>query len=91
MPGVLPGFGGVAVHDGWAPYWRYQDVRHALCGAHLLRELEAITEEPGRAGRPAWPSCWWTPSWSLTGPARGVPVGSGALPGLGCTPGISGC
>jgi len=31
--GVLPGFGGVAVHDGWAPYWRY-DVTHALCGAH---------------------------------------------------------
>src|SRR5215211_1998886 len=46
--GVLPGFGGVAVHDGWAPYWRYEDVSHALCGAHLLRELEAITEEPGQ-------------------------------------------
>ncbi len=45
--GVLPGFAGVAVHDGWAPYWRY-DVTHALCGAHLLRELEAITEEPGQ-------------------------------------------
>jgi transposase len=45
--GVLPGFGGVAVHDGWSPYWRY-DVTHALCGAHLLRELEAITEEPGQ-------------------------------------------
>jgi transposase len=46
--GVLPGFGGVAVHDGWAPYWRYQDLTHALCGAHLLRELEAINEEPGQ-------------------------------------------
>jgi transposase len=46
--GVLPGFGGVAVHDGWAPYWRYQHVTHALCGAHLLRELEAISEEPGQ-------------------------------------------
>jgi transposase len=42
--GVLPG---VAVHDGWAPYWRY-DVTHALCGAHLLRELEAIGDEPGQ-------------------------------------------
>jgi hypothetical protein len=38
----------VAVHDGWAPYWRFEDVRHALCGAHLLRELEAITDEPGQ-------------------------------------------
>ena len=46
--GVLPRFVGVAVHDGWAPYWRYEDVRHALCGAHLLRELELITEEPGQ-------------------------------------------
>ena len=45
--GVLPGFAGVAVHDGWAPYWRY-DVTHALCGAHLLRELEAVSEEPGQ-------------------------------------------
>src|SRR5215218_9119662 len=45
--GVLGGFGGVAVHDGWAPYWRYE-VTHALCGAHLLRELEAITQEPGQ-------------------------------------------
>jgi hypothetical protein len=45
--GVLPGFVGVAVHDGWAPYWRY-DLTHALCGAHLLRELEAITDEPAQ-------------------------------------------
>jgi transposase len=45
--GVLPSFSGVAVHDGWAPYWRY-DVMHALCGAHLLRELEAITDDPAQ-------------------------------------------
>jgi len=45
---VLPGLGGVAVHDGWAPYWRYQHITHALCGAHLLRELEGIAEEPGQ-------------------------------------------
>jgi transposase len=46
--GVLPGFAGVAVHDGWAPYWRYEAVTHALCGAHLLRELEGIADEPGQ-------------------------------------------
>jgi transposase len=46
--GVLPCFGGVAVHDGWSPYWRYQNAAHALCGAHLLRELEAISDEPGQ-------------------------------------------
>jgi transposase len=43
--GVLPGLTGIAVHDGWSPYWRYQ-VTHALCGAHLLRELEAVGEQP---------------------------------------------
>jgi transposase len=46
--GVLPGFGGLAVHDGWSPYWRYQHLTHALCGAHLLRELEAISDEQGQ-------------------------------------------
>jgi transposase len=46
--GVLPDFTGVAVHDGWSPYWRYQDATHALCGTHLLRELEAIACEPGQ-------------------------------------------
>jgi transposase len=46
--GVLPSLGGVAVHDGWSPYWRYEDLTHGLCGAHLLRELEGITDEPGQ-------------------------------------------
>jgi transposase len=45
--GVLPDFGGVAVHDGWSPYRRYAVV-HALCGAHLLRELDAVAEAPGQ-------------------------------------------
>ena len=46
--GVLPGFAGVAIHDGWAPYWRYEHATHALCGAHLLREFEGIVDEPGQ-------------------------------------------
>jgi hypothetical protein len=46
--GVLPGFAGIAVHDGWSPYWRYEHATHALCGAHLLRELEGIVDEPGQ-------------------------------------------
>jgi len=48
--GVLPGFGGVAVHDCWSPYWRYQGATHALCAAHLLRELERPPSCRGRAG-----------------------------------------
>ena len=39
--GVLPGFVGTAVHDCWAPYWKYLLIIHALCCAHLLRELIA--------------------------------------------------
>jgi len=37
--GVLPRYKGVAVHDAWAPYDTYTDVTHALCNAHVLREL----------------------------------------------------
>lgn len=36
-------FDGVAVHDGWRAYRSY-GVVHALCNAHHLRELTAITE-----------------------------------------------
>ena len=43
--GVLPFFGGIAVHDAWKPYDSYDNVAgHALCGSHLLRELIAVTE-----------------------------------------------
>jgi len=41
--GVLPGYRGVAVHDGWTPYRRY-DATHQLCNAHHLRELRAVFE-----------------------------------------------
>lgn len=40
--GVLPGFTGTAVHDAWAPYDTYTAATHALCGAHVLRELTAV-------------------------------------------------
>jgi len=42
--GVLPLFSGIAVHDCWAPYWKYADTGHALCCAHLLRELVGVEE-----------------------------------------------
>lgn len=42
--GVLPGFRGIAVHDCWAPYWKYGDITHAVCCAHLLRELTGVCE-----------------------------------------------
>ena len=35
--GILPGYGGVSVHDGWKPYRHYTLSRHALCNIHHLR------------------------------------------------------
>lgn len=42
--GVLTEFKGIAMHDCWASYWNYPDVQHAVCCAHLLRELTGIVE-----------------------------------------------
>ena len=42
--GVLPRYRGTCVHDGWLSYTHYPDCRHALCGAHLLRELTYFEE-----------------------------------------------
>ena len=42
--GVLPDYRGVAVHDALSVYDAYPDATHALCGAHLVRELTAATE-----------------------------------------------
>lgn len=42
--GVLPNFHGIVVHDCWGSYWKYQDVLHAICCAHLLRELNGVGE-----------------------------------------------
>lgn len=42
--GVLPFFGGVLVSDGWKSYWSYPAIDHAVCCAHLLRDLAGIAE-----------------------------------------------
>lgn len=44
----LPAMRGHAVHDCWGSYFTFQDCQHALCGAHLLRELTALTEAGSR-------------------------------------------
>lgn len=42
--GVVEHLRGVLVHDGWTPYRTYDNVTHALCNAHHLRELDAVAE-----------------------------------------------
>lgn len=53
--GVLPRFTGIAVRDAWAPYDTYPDLTTALCNAHVLRELRAVTD---LAAPDQW--CWAT-------------------------------
>ena len=53
LGGVLPGFTGVAVHDGLSSYRSYE-VPHQLCNAHHLRELTALDEALGTTGI-TWP------------------------------------
>jgi transposase len=49
---VLPHYRGTVVHDALSVYDAYPGARHALCGAHLARELVAAAEtHPDQA----WP------------------------------------
>jgi len=46
--GVLPGYAGIIVRDGYAGYGHLTDALHAWCGAHLLRDLKDLYDfEPG--------------------------------------------
>jgi transposase len=41
---MLSGVSNVVVHDHWQPYFTMPNVEHALCHAHHLRELQALSE-----------------------------------------------
>ena len=42
---MVPSFSGELVHDGWSAYAAYSQCGHALCNAHLLRELTFLHEQ----------------------------------------------
>jgi transposase len=42
---LVPRFTGELVHDGWSAYAAYSQCGHALCNAHLLRELTFLHEQ----------------------------------------------
>ena len=47
--GVLPGYQGVIVRDGYAGYGHLTGALHAWCGVHLLRDLKGLYDfEPGK-------------------------------------------
>src|SRR4051794_16323725 len=74
--GVLPGFTGIAVHDAFAPYARYPAATHALCNAHLLRELIAVVDHHRAHPQTAAD----TPAgWCWAGQSNGGPLGAKAV------------
>jgi Transposase IS66 family len=51
--GMLPGYTGIIVRDGYSGYGQLTEALHAWCGAHLRGDLKALYDfEPGNwAGR----------------------------------------
>lgn len=43
---IVPHLTGWAVHDGWSAYPHFTACQHALCNAHLLRDLRFVEEQP---------------------------------------------
>jgi len=41
---ITQGLRGVLCHDYFRPYFQLPEVKHALCNAHILRELKALIE-----------------------------------------------
>lgn len=50
---ILPQYTGTAIHDGFTAYEQYGQCAHALCNAHILRELNYVieTSQAGWASR----------------------------------------
>jgi transposase len=44
---IIPRYGGIIIHDCWQSYLSYDHCGHALCGSHLLRELEFVIDSNG--------------------------------------------
>ena len=50
--GILSNFTGTACHDHWKPYFNYEEVDHALCNAHHLRELAFLEKQHNQVFAP---------------------------------------
>jgi transposase len=74
--GILPRFTGVAVHDAYAGYAGFTSCTHALCNAHVIRELAGIGEFDKTARDDGWTSVMtgllgdahrWVAAWRRDG------------------------
>lgn len=45
---ILPKYEGIVVHDHWSSYNHYTTCKHSYCNAHILRELNGISENENR-------------------------------------------
>jgi len=77
--GVLPRFTGVAVHDAYAGYHGFTGCAHALCCAHVVRELAGVSEFDPAAREDGWAAdmmglpgdAWrWSTTWRNKGHTR---------------------
>ncbi len=41
---ILNKFSGWLVHDGWGSYFKFTHMKHAMCGAHILRDLQGVID-----------------------------------------------
>lgn len=50
--GILPGYAGIIMRDGYAGYQHFVDAVHAWCGAHSLRDLKGLhdADPAGQSG-----------------------------------------
>ena len=47
--GFLSKYTGTIVSDCWGAYWKFPQLSHALCNAHIMRELKGVSENhPGQ-------------------------------------------
>ena len=46
---IIPRYKGILIHDRWASYLSYDQCSHALCGSHLLRDLQFIIDSNNHA------------------------------------------
>jgi transposase len=44
----LKDYSGWLIHDCWRSYNKFPDVKHGLCNAHILRELQSVIENDNR-------------------------------------------
>jgi len=41
---LLNKLSGWLVHDAWGSYFKFTNVKHAMCGAHILRDLQGVID-----------------------------------------------